>query len=242
MPQARRRVGLTEIGLPSAADAAVTRHLAKFLRQRGELAAPTHVLFNGGVLRADLVRDRIVSVLNAWLKAEKKPKVKVLEGEDLMHAVSRGAAYYGLARQGRGVRIRGGVPRTYYVGIESAMPAVPGLPMPVRALTVAPFGMEEGTDLKFPNQEFVLIVGEPAEFRFFSSVTRRDDPPGAMLDNVGDDLEELSPMEVNLPGENGQMVPVTLETMVTETGMLQLWCVARDGRRWKLEFNVRERT
>jgi hypothetical protein len=23
--------------------------------------------------------------------------------------------------------------------------------------------------------------------------------------------------------------------------MLQLWCVARDGRRWKLEFNVRER-
>jgi molecular chaperone DnaK (HSP70) len=242
MPQARRRVGLTEIGLPYAADAAVTRHLAKFLRQRGELAAPTHVLFNGGVLRADLVRDRIVSVLNAWLKAEKKPKVKVLEGEDLMHAVSRGAAYYGLARQGRGVRIRGGVPRTYYVGIESAMPAVPGLPMPVRALTVAPFGMEEGTDLKFPNQEFGLIVGEPAEFRFFSSVTRRDDPPGAMLDNVGDDLEELSPMEVNLPGENGQMVPVTLETMVTETGMLQLWCVARDGRRWKLEFNVRERT
>ena len=26
----------------------------------------------------------------------------------------------------------------------------------------------------------------------------------------------------------------------TETGLLQLWCVARDGRRWKLEFNVRE--
>jgi molecular chaperone DnaK (HSP70) len=242
MPQARRRVGLTEIGLPYAADAAVTRHMAKFLRQQGGgLAAPTHVLFNGGVLRAGLVRDRLIGVLNSWLKAEGKPAVKVLEGEDLMHAVSRGAAYYGLARQGRGVRIRGGVPRSYYVGIESAMPAVPGLPAPLKALTVAPFGMEEGTDLKFPNQEFGLIVGEPAEFRFFSSVVRKDDPPGAMLEQVGEELEELSPMEVNLPGENGELVAVTLETVVTETGVLQLWCVARDGRRWKLEFNVRER-
>jgi len=34
-------------------------------------------------------------------------------------------------------------------------------------------------------------------------------------------------------------VPVTLEALVTETGVLELWCVARDGRRWKLEFNVR---
>ena len=49
-------------------------------------------------------------------------------------------------------------------------------------------------------------------------------------------------MEVNLTSTDGTgTVPVTFETMVTETGMLQLWCVARDGRRWKLEFNVRER-
>jgi hypothetical protein len=40
---------------------------------------------------------------------------------------------------------------------------------------------------------------------------------------------------------SSEVVPVSFETLVTETGMLQLWCVARDGRRWKLEFNVRER-
>ena len=102
----------------------------------------------------------------------------MLSGEDLMHAVSRGAAYYGLARSGKGVRIRGGIARTYYVGIETAMPAVPGLPAPLKALTVAPFGMEEGTDHKFPDREFGLIVGEPAEFRFFTSAIRKDDPPG----------------------------------------------------------------
>ncbi len=58
-----------------------------------------------------------------------------------------------------------------------------------------------------------------------------------------DDLEELSPVEVTLPadGRSGEFVPVTLETVITETGMLQLWSVARDGRRWKLEFNVREK-
>jgi hypothetical protein len=255
LPQARRRTGLQEVGLPYAADAAITRHLAKFLRQQAAssesgvrrgpsgLACPTHVLFNGGVLRAGMLRDRILEVLNNWLGEEKMDPVRVLAGEDLMHAVSRGAAYFGLARQGRGVRIRGGVPRTYYVGIETAMPAVPGMPPPLKALTVAPFGMEEGTDLQFPDREFNILVGEPAEFRFFTSAVRKNDPPGLLLDEVNEDLEELAPIEVTLPGESqaGEVVRVTLETVVTETGMLQLWCVSRDGRRWKLEFNVRER-
>ena len=141
------------------------------------------------------------------------------------------------------MRIRGGVPRTYYVGIEAAMPAVPGMHAPLKALTVAPFGMEEGTDLRFPDREFGLAVGEPAEFRFFNSATRKNDAPGVMIEDIGNDLEELSPIQVTLPadGASGEYVPVTLETVVTETGLLQLWCVARDGRRWKLEFNVRER-
>jgi molecular chaperone DnaK (HSP70) len=255
MPQ-RRRTGLAEIGLPYAADAAITRHLARFLRQQAAqsehgavrrgasgLAAPTQVLFNGGVLRANLVRRRILEVLNGWLQEEGLEPSVPLVGEDLMHAVARGAAYYGLARTGRGVRIRGGVPRTYYVGIESAMPAVPGMRTPVKALTVAPFGMEEGSSAQLREREFSLVVGEPAEFRFFQSATRKNDAAGAMLDDVSDDLEELSPVEVCLPadGKSGEFLPVTLETVVTETGMLQLWSVARDGRRWKLEFNVREK-
>ena len=255
LPQRQRRFGLQEIGLPYAADAAVTKHLAQFLRQQASsaehervrrgpsgLAAPTHVLFNGGVLHARLIRDRLISVLNSWLAEESFDAVQPLAGEDLMHAVSRGAAYYGLARHGKGVRIRGGVPRTYYVGIESAMPAVPGMPAPLKALTVAPFGMEEGTSVAIPDRQFGLIVGQPAEFRFFSSAVRKNDAPGAMIDDVGDDLQELSPMEVNLTSADASgTVPVSFETVVTETGILQLWCVARDGRRWKLEFNVRER-
>ncbi len=257
MPQRARRIGLAELGLPYAADAAVTRHLAHFLRQhaaqsqsaavrRGPsgLACPTHVLFNGGVLRAKLIRDRVLEVLNGWLAEEKMKPVVALTGEDLMHAVARGAAYYGLARRGAGVRIRGGIARTYYVGIESAMPAVPGIPAPLKALTVAQFGMEEGTAERIRGREFGLVVGQPAEFRFFSSTARKDDRPGETIEDIGEELQEMTPMEVALPAEDaeaGAVVPVTLETVVTETGVLQLWCVARDGRRWKLEFNVRER-
>ena len=256
MPAHQRRVGLQELGLPYAADPAITRQMARFLRQQAAtseqgavrrgpsgLACPTHVLFNGGVLNAALVRKRLVETLDSWLAAEGMSNVQPLSGEDLMHAVSRGAAYYGLARRGRGVRIRGGVPRTYYVGVESAMPSIPGIPAPLKALTVVAFGMEEGTDVRIPGREFGLIVGQPAEFRFFTSAVRKNDEPGDLIEDYGEELQELSPMEVTFQSNesSSEVVPVSFETLVTETGMLQLWCAARDGRRWKLEFNVRER-
>ena len=255
MPHQTRRVGLQEMGLPYASDPAITRHLARFLRQQAAasehesvrrgasgVACPTHILFNGGVLHARFVRERLLEVLNGWLAQEGFGPVKPLAGEDLMHAVARGSAYYGAARHGKGVRIRGGIARSYYVGIESTMPAVPGMATPLKALAVAQFGMEEGTDVRIPDREFGLILDEPAEFRFFCSATRKNDAPGALIEDFGDDLEELSPVEVTLTSDrqSAEVVPVSFETVITETGMLQLWCVARDGRRWKLEFNVRE--
>ena len=261
MPARPRRVGLQEIGLPYAADAAVTRHLARFLSRQAEsgamrteirrgpsgLACPTHLLFNGGVMKAPMLRERIVGVLDGWLRAEGFDPLDarhVLDAPDLDHAVARGAADYGMARRGRGVRIRSGAPRSYYVGIESAMPAVPGLAAPLKALCVVPFGMEEGTTASIPGLEFGLVVGEPAEFRFLSSTVRRNDAAGALVEDWGDDIEELSPLEVTLPAEGrpDRTVPVILESRVTEIGTLELWCVARGGAdRWKLELNIRER-
>ena len=254
IPQRPRRAALLEAGLNYASDAAVTKHLARFLRQAGAnagsegFARPTHLLLNGGVLQAAAIERRLFEVLNGWLAEVGSAPVIELSNEskraDLMHAVAQGAAYYGLARTGKGFRIRGGVPRTYYVGIESSLPAVPGLPAPLKALVVVPFGLEEGSPVELPQRKFALVVGQPAEFRFFSSLSRKDDAPGTLIE-VADDLEELSPMEVFLPPQaddaREEVVPVMLESKVTETGMLELWCVAADGRRWKLEFNVRER-
>jgi len=262
MPARRRAGGLQELGLPYAADPAVTRHLARFLAQQasgGEaasiirrgpsgLACPTHVLFNGGVMKADSLRARIVAVLNGWLQQEAFAPLDaahVLDVPDLDHAVARGAAYYGRVRaSGRGVRIRSGASRSYYIGIESALPAVPGFPAPLKALCVVPFGMEEGTDAVIAGREFGLAVGEAAEFRFLTSTVRKNDAPGALIEDWGDDVEELAPLEVTLDKAgcgDGDVVPVTLESRVTELGTLELWCADRTGdHRWKLELNIRD--
>ena len=266
LPARQRRVGFQELGLPYAADPAITKHLARFLseqvrnspeaagirRGRSGLACPTHILFNGGVMKAAVLRDRLVEVLNSWLRQEGFDALgaeQILnshnEAPDLEHAVARGAAYYGKARHGRGVRIRSGASRTYYIGIESAMPAVPGMEAPLKALCVVPFGMEEGTEATIPGREFGLVVGEPAEFRFLSSSVRKQDHVGSLLEDWGADIEELSPLEVTLKldGQQGTVVPVRLETRVTELGTLEVWCVSRDGtQRWKLELNIREKT
>ncbi|HEX8799195.1 MAG TPA: hypothetical protein VF772_11305, partial [Terriglobales bacterium] len=260
MPMRQRRIGFQELGLPYAADAAVTKHLARFLLQqvqnspeaanirrgRTGLACPTHVLFNGGVMKAASLRERLVHVLNQWLTGEGFDALgptQVLDAPDLEHAVARGAAYYGRARRGHGVRIRSGASRTYYIGIESAMPAVPGMEAPMKALCVVPFGMEEGTEAQVPGREFGLVVGEPAEFRFLSSTVRKQDHVGDLLENWSGEIEELSPLEVtlNLDGKQGTVMPVRLESRVTEIGTLEVWCVSRDaGQRWKLELNIRE--
>jgi molecular chaperone DnaK (HSP70) len=249
MPQRQRRAALAEAGLNYATDAAVTKHLAQFLQQAGSSEAPakpTHLLLNGGVLQASSIEHRLFEVLKQWLGDAPLTELRNESKQaDLMHAVAHGAAYYGLARTGKGVRIRGGVPRTYYVGIETSLPAIPGMPAPMKALTVVPFGLEEGSRIQLSARKFALVVGEPAEFRFFSSLTRKHDEAGTLIDDVDDTFEELDPIEVFLPvnteSTREQVVPVTLETYVTETGMLELWCVAQDDRRWKIEFNVRER-
>lgn len=249
LPKTGRRVGFQEMGLPYAVDAGVTRHLAKFLtRQRTSeadartFAHPTAILFNGGVMKATLLRQRVVDVLNGWLSHEGGADLRTLTGTDFDHAVACGAAYYGLARRGRGVRIRGGAARSYYIGIETSMPAVPGIAAPLKALCVVPFGVEEGTESDIPGQEFGLVVGEPAQFRFLGSTTRREDQLGQLLEEPGEDIEELTPLETTLSwiGQEGVTIPVRLRTHVTEVGTLELWAVSRDEtHRWKLEFNVR---
>jgi molecular chaperone DnaK (HSP70) len=260
-PVSRARAGLTQLGLPYAQDPAVTRHLAAFLgRQVAALAElegvratmpegasflhPTAVLFNGGVFKSPLLVERILQTLNGWLAADGAAPARLLEGADLDLAVARGAAYYGYVRRGKGVRIRGGTARAYYVAIESAMPAVPGLEPPVQALCVAPFGMEEGTEAELPAQEFGLVVGEPVHFRFFGSSVRRQDQVGTLLDYwQPEELQELDEIQASLPSEGrtpGEVVPVKLHARVTEAGTLELEAVPRaTGERWKVEFDVR---
>jgi len=246
-PAAVQQAGIKEFGLSYEADPCVSRHLARFIsRQDAHLdrkTQPTAVLFNGGVMKADQLRKRILTLLNSWQEGQEgAAPVREIAATDADLAVARGAAYYGLARRGHGIRIRGGLGKSYYLGIAAAMPAVPGMPAPTRALCLAPFGMEEGARAEISSQEFVLVVGEPVTFDFLGSTTRFDDTPGVIIDDWEGQIEAITTLETTLDGEMGTAIPVTLEIAVTEIGTLELWCVSQeDGQRWKLEFNVRER-
>ena len=260
-PTSRTRSGLTQLGLPYAQDAGVTRHLAALLgRQAGATAElegfagqvdadasflhPTAVLFNGGVFKSPLLSERTLGTLNQWLTAEQAEPARELAGADMDLAVARGAAYYGYVRRGQGVRIRGGTARAYYVAVESSMPAIPGMAPPVQALCVAPFGMEEGVEADLLAQEFGLVVGEPVHLRFFGSSVRRQDQLGTLLDFwQPEELQELGEIQATLPAEGrrvGEIVQVKLRAIASETGTLELTAVAtQGGERWKVEFDVR---
>ena len=221
LPQEGRRSGLQEFGLPFAADPVVSKHLARFLTRSlanvragealsalvgdraGERSflAPSAVLFNGGVFKAAALRRRVVELLMAWNDGS---PVRELQGAEHDLAVARGAAVYGRTRAtGEGIRVKAGTARSYYIGLETSMPAVPGLVPPVKGLCVVPQGMEEGSEILLEGRRFGLVVGEPAEFRFFSSEVRSGDRPGDVVANALRELEETSLLEVELPAVEG---------------------------------------
>lgn len=240
-PQTGPRTGIQETGLAYEADPAVTRHLAQFLSRQDDRPRelPTAVLFNGGVMKAPLLQRRVTEVLASW---QSNAELRVLESSNLDLAVATGAAYYGLARRGRGVRIRSGLNKAYYIGVAASLPAVPGMPAPLKALCVAPFGMEEGSSTELTEREFNLIVGEPAKFDFLGSSVRTDDTEGSLIEDWESDIEPVATIETTLDGAYGSVIPVSIQVKLTEIGTLELWCVSRqDGSRWKLEFNVREK-
>jgi hypothetical protein len=260
LPSESRTTGLQEFGLPYASDPVVSKHLARFLGQSSqnvkaseklaalvgatastEVLIPTAVLFNGGVFKAAPIRARVLDLLATWNGGQ---PVRELQGFDPDLAVARGGAIYGRHRAtGRGVRIKAGAARSYYIGLETSMPAIPGYKPPLKALCVVPQGMQEGTELLIQEREFGLVTGRTAVFRFFSSSIRSGDTPGQILPDAERNLEDAGLLEIEIPALDvpvGQVVPVRVNPVVTELGILELWMRhTNSDRRWKVEFQVR---
>lgn len=257
-PEVNVQSGFQDIGLPYESDPAITKQVAAFLSDH--LSADengnkvTHLLLNGGVFRSEAIRESIESTIGGWF--DESPRTLTTTTANLDTSVAIGAAYYGYTKSTGGVRIRGGTAKSFYIGIETAGMAIPGAPRPLRAVCVAPQGMEEGTQTDVPGEQVGVIVGTPARFRFFSSTTRPSDDPGTRLDRWSpNDLQEGEPIELTLEmqasGEptsgtdskpsDRRFVPVRFESRVTELGMFELWCHGVESdQRWKLEFNARD--
>lgn len=232
------RSGLQEMGLPYVADAAISRHLAGFLRrQLKDDERPDAILFNGGVFQPQVLRDRLVDVMRPWYGDEWNPLILANPSLDL--AVAWGAAYQGWLRHSGGKRIGGGIPRSYYIAVDTG---TENEKAPV--LCVVPRRLEEGQDVILEKPELELALGEPVLFPLYSSTVRGNDKPGDLLQIKSEQLLKLPPMHTILRGgkrSGVKKVPVTLSARCTEIGTLELYCNAKSGdNKWRLEFNVRD--
>lgn len=237
MPR-RSRSGLQEFGLPFAADPAVTRHLAAFLR-RHDVGAIEAVLFNGGTMAPAALRARVLEQIEAW--QDKRPRELASARPGL--AVAEGAASYGLVRRGLGVRIGGGTPRAFYVGVGKVEGGE-------SAVCLAGRGLVEGTTVEL-ERDFRLLTNRPVSFKLYASSTR-DDRPGALVPVAGartesdqdtGDLLELPPIASVLRAPGRSEVAVRLQVRMTELGVLEIWCAEPaahdDAAGWRLSFDMR---
>jgi len=238
--------GFREFGLPYASDAAITRHLAAFLRthRRSGLKdddqssddSPAWVLFNGGVMAAPVLRDRIVQCLSKWFGDDANPGwlPEVLSSPRLDLAVAQGAAYYAMVRRGEGVRIAANLGRSYYLQIDDA---------PVRALCVIPGNAQAGQRFSATRHPLRLNVGQPVQFPMWVSSTRLSDLADDIVVLGSGDATALPPIRTALrTGRTSDAVEIdaAIECELSEIGTIEMSCVDTQSRkRWKLEFDIR---
>jgi hypothetical protein len=235
-PQEEKRSLFRELGLPYVSDPAVTRHLAAFLS--AAQTAPDAILFNGGFFIPDILRERVVDVVESWYG--KRPLV--FENRDLDLAVSVGAAYYSYVRStGAGLVVRGGLPRAYYLGLASDQAET------VKTVCLVPRGSEEGQTLQLDHESLQLVANKPVSFRLYSSLIRTEDAVGARVDfpaaELEGDLRLHAPLHAVIRfGKTGErLVPVKLGAKLTEVGTLEIWADSKiSEHRWRLEFELRK--
>ena len=241
--------GFREFGLPYAADSAITRYLSRFLRHHAEAAVdntmlnddqhparPDIVLFNGGLFESPVLQQRMLETISAWFSSDGEQWAPtVLDCQRLDLAVAQGAACYGMVTQGSGVRISAGLPRTYYIGVQTESGP--------KAVCLIPAGTEPGKDLDPPDTTFELQTDTPVEFPIYYSATRLTDAVGVSVDLDMDQLTALPPIRTVIQQKSAaesKTAGIRVNGRLTEIGTLDLWCSAvADNERWKLQFDVR---
>ena len=226
-PQESDKSAFRELGLPLVSDPAVTKHLAAFLSSAGDVR-PDAILFNGGFFIPEILRERVADVMEHWYG--KRPVV--FENRDLDLAVAVGASYYSWVREtGAGLAVRGGLPRTYFIGLGDN-----------KALCLVPRGTEEGSGIEVDPNNLQLVANKPVSFKLFSSRTRSGDATGDVVD-VDPEMHLHAPLHAVLRfGKTGErLVPVKLGAKLTEVGTLDIWAESKEtDHRWRLQFELRK--
>lgn len=246
--------GFQEFGLPYAADAAITRHLAEFLAhhrrtgldERDDDAAdrPELVLFNGGVMSSPALQQRICDLLQDWFAADSDWQPQLLDAPRLDLAVAQGAAYYAMVRRGQGIRIAANLGRSYYMQVsagstDSSAPS--DLP---QGICLIPGTAEPGQRFRVDDHPLELQLGTPVQFPLWVSSTRLADLPGQLIPIDPSEASPLPPICTAIAQRkrqsSGQILRVVIEAELSEIGTVGLHCVDVDSaKRWRLDFDIR---
>lgn len=237
--QISSRRGIKTMGLPYEDEPAITKHLALFLKQACCLEKGVdYILFNGGALKPKLFQNAILECLHNWFP-HKNPVI--LDSNSLDLAVSRGAAYFGKAKKGLGLCIRGGLPRAYYLQVD----VKDQTRTESKALTILSRGSEEGTFYE-PERIFLASPNTPMAFHLLTSHVRLKDRPGDLIEIDPKEMQKLNPLQTILRFgkrqfiQNQEQIPVKLHIQLTPLGILELSLQSQKSEhRWNLEFQVR---
>ncbi len=227
-----------ETGLPFADDSAVTHHLAAFLRA----SAVDAVLYTGGSLKPEFLRDRLTQVISGWQGFS--PLVLVNDALEL--AVSRGASVFGLAQVQKSTLVHAGYSRSLYIKVTQ------GTAKSACYLCIVPkdFSADQVIELAPPGLHAVL--GQVVRFELFSSLLRAD----AIGDLVSIDAPEIRPvamlqsrMDLATKKKNG-LLPISLKIHLSPSGLLEMSCLTVDeglverglAKSFRLNFSLNEQT
>ncbi len=241
--------GLRELGLPYAADTAVTRHLARFLAA-GATGPVDAVLCNGGALTPTRLQERLRRLIGRW---QGRPP-RILENPQLDLAVARGAACHGRdLALGLRPRISGGAGRSLY--LEATAPTAPAAASPPSGgqylVCILPLGAEVEEERIIDGLDLRLTVNQPVEFRLYEAARRPGDRAGNLVRYPPEEFRELPPLRTvarldaaRAAALGGAETPVSLHVRLDAMGLLEVSLVSAHKRlqppeRWGLQFEMR---
>ncbi len=240
----RKRSGMVEFGLPYAAEPAISKHIAGFLKLhatastealKGQGRVPDALLLNGGVFRSQPITERLLSLLNSW--STQPPKL--LENKHPELSVAYGAVSYAMARRDKKLKIGGGSARSYFLLVDTEHSTEQ------QGICILPRGSEEGDEVILKDRHFALRLGVPVRFHLASTTGDAEFKPGDIVD-ITDHFYSLPPLAVAFEGDpsrpNAEAI-VQLAVTQTEIGTLKIECVAVENKdqRWNVEFQIRKK-
>jgi hypothetical protein len=247
-PDSGRKI--SQLGLPFEKNPGITRHLSVFLKRHAEEVkrilgredfTPDWILFNGGALKPGIIQDRILQAVQVGSQGQNHKPLNILDNPDFDLAVARGAAYYGLVKTGKGVRVGSGSPRSFYIGVSESREAVKTHPEK-QAICLIERGMEEGVSMRLREKQFDVLANQPVVFEMYSSSYRSGDNPGDLI-KIDDSLTPMAPLFTVIQyGKKSEKtaIPVHLEAVYSEIGILEIQCRSLGTpHRWRLQFDLR---